>query len=435
VLGLGLLVAFATGVGLQVGPALRRPQAALDRGFASMMGALGQASSATGRAVAQTLTTAPSSSRPSLLASLRVEDQQAVEQAEQGRVDALGTSGSQARFCLGALEERATASGEILRGVQTLLGGPTGQGSGSAAAQQTALGDLEGALRLLGAADDLWGRCRLELARQPGRARLGSSRWLAGEGIWSDPALAAWVPVVADAPGLQPSPGITLGSPTTLPAAVAETGGVGPTYQLVALRRLGVRVVVQNDGNVVLPDVTLRAQLTPTGPLGRAGSVATTLSLPVQGIRTVSLPPLAVTPGADYLLVVQASTTPQGGLGPVTASSPTLSLGVAQEATVTAVVASANPVRVDQPVTYTATVTPALSGSPPPPGTVSFQDNGVTVPGCGAVALHQGVATCTLAYAHSGLHSITVTYPGTASLAGSVSPAITVTVTPAGRSA
>ncbi|MCK4176082.1 Ig-like domain-containing protein [Aciditerrimonas ferrireducens] len=429
--GVCLVVAFAVGVGLQVPRAMTAPERALDDGFGGMLGALGKASAATGRALGQSLTTAPSAQRLALLASLQVVDQQARAQAAEAQVD--GQAGPAAgASCLVALEDRADAAGLVDQAVGTLLGGATGLGAGSSKAQAQALVGMDQALSLVERSDAAWRSCTGQLARDPGRVQLPGSSWRNGEGIWSKAALAAWVPVVAASPGLQPAPSLALEVPTTRPAAVAGGGTSGP-YHLVAVRQLTLQAVLQNTGNVALRAITVSARLVPTGSLGRTAAVSTTLGLAAQALRPVTLPPLEVTPGASYTVLVTASASGGSAGGSVTASSQAMVVSVAQEATVTAVVASANPVAVDQAVTYTATVTPALNGSSPPPGRVVFDDNGAPVPGCGAVALHQGVATCTLAYAHTGLHSVTVSYPGTASLAGSVSPAITVTVTPARR--
>jgi hypothetical protein len=67
------------------------------------------------------------------------------------------------------------------------------------------------------------------------------------------------------------------------------------------------------------------------------------------------------------------------------------------------------PTTVGQTVTYTATVIPA-----PDAGTVSFTDgagNPATT-GCGAQSLSGGTATCTVAYASTGVFPVTATYSG-----------------------
>jgi hypothetical protein len=90
------------------------------------------------------------------------------------------------------------------------------------------------------------------------------------------------------------------------------------------------------------------------------------------------------------------------------------------QASTTVLVGSPNPAGIGQTVTYTATVT-GLGGSPT--GTVSFTDNGVPIPGCTAVPLVNGVATCTVAKGYPvsqvGVHTIVATYSGDATFPGS----------------
>ena len=77
--------------------------------------------------------------------------------------------------------------------------------------------------------------------------------------------------------------------------------------------------------------------------------------------------------------------------------------------TTTVVTSSSNPSTVGSNVTYTATVAPTPNG-----GTVAFTDNGVTLTGCGAVAVNTstGKATCTTKNGTFGSHSIVASYSG-----------------------
>ena len=65
---------------------------------------------------------------------------------------------------------------------------------------------------------------------------------------------------------------------------------------------------------------------------------------------------------------------------------------------------------VGQSVTFTVTV----SGSGTPTGTIDFQDNGVSIPGCASVALAGGVASCPTASLAPGSHAIKGFYSGSA---------------------
>jgi hypothetical protein len=88
--------------------------------------------------------------------------------------------------------------------------------------------------------------------------------------------------------------------------------------------------------------------------------------------------------------------------------------------TATSLVSSANPARVKQSVTYTATVTTQYGGAAT--GTVTFQDNGVTV---ATVALSGNQAAYSTEYRKGGSHAIMATYSGDVSNLGSTSATLT----------
>lgn len=78
---------------------------------------------------------------------------------------------------------------------------------------------------------------------------------------------------------------------------------------------------------------------------------------------------------------------------------------------------------VGQPVTFTVVVTGVS-----PTGTVDFQDNGVSIPGCSGVALSNGVATCTTNGLAAGSHPIRGWYSGDANNSAGIAGPITQTV-------
>ena len=95
------------------------------------------------------------------------------------------------------------------------------------------------------------------------------------------------------------------------------------------------------------------------------------------------------------------------------------------------VAASVKPSVSGQTVTYTATVSAVAPASGTRTGTVAFQDGGVVIAGCGAkAAAVAGTATCAIAYAGPGAHTITAIYSGDANFTGSTAAAITQTVNP-----
>src|SRR2546428_2848857 len=97
--------------------------------------------------------------------------------------------------------------------------------------------------------------------------------------------------------------------------------------------------------------------------------------------------------------------------------------------TATALASSANPSRVGQNVTYTATVTATAPASGTRTGSVDFQDGRATIAGCAAqpVSLN-GKATCIVSYAGPGSHTISPIHSGDTNLTTSPPPNLTDTV-------
>jgi probable HAF family extracellular repeat protein len=90
--------------------------------------------------------------------------------------------------------------------------------------------------------------------------------------------------------------------------------------------------------------------------------------------------------------------------------------------TTTAVQTSGTPLLVGSQVTYTATVSPAPDG-----GTVAFRSSGDAITGCSSRAVDPvtGTATCTTTLSNVGTTSITATYSGNQTHAGSGSASLT----------
>jgi hypothetical protein len=100
-------------------------------------------------------------------------------------------------------------------------------------------------------------------------------------------------------------------------------------------------------------------------------------------------------------------------------------LVVNRENTTTSLQSSGNPSVAGATITFTATVNPAPDG-----GTASFSAGGVTIPGCGAVAVNAatGKATCPATYGATGAHSIVAVYSGDASFSSSRSAPLNETI-------
>src|SRR6202035_5086533 len=116
---------------------------------------------------------------------------------------------------------------------------------------------------------------------------------------------------------------------------------------------------------------------------------------------------------------------------PNTVTATVLTSGGSGIATTTSLAVSSTTPAANENVTYTATVTPAQSG--PPSGSVEFLDGGIPIEACSnqqvIAAGSSAKATCTLSYPAGGTHSITATYLGDSTFAGSTSgPPQTVAV-------
>jgi hypothetical protein len=161
-------------------------------------------------------------------------------------------------------------------------------------------------------------------------------------------------------------------------------------------------------------------------PAGAGGSeisdcVPTVVSAGVAICTTSSL----TTPGPYSIVATYSGDASYAG-----AFSPTLTQTVSKNQTTTTVIDSDLLASVvDSSDSFAATVTPVPDG-----GTVAFSDNGVTIPGCAAIAVSttSGVAGgCDdhFAFSSQGNHTIVATYSGDANYAAS-SHMVTVAVGP-----
>src|SRR5439155_17137412 len=96
-----------------------------------------------------------------------------------------------------------------------------------------------------------------------------------------------------------------------------------------------------------------------------------------------------------------------------------------QATTTTVVTSSVNPSVTNQPVTFTASVTPS-PGSPTPTGTITFKD-GATTLGTGVLDVN-GQAIFTISTLLVGAHTVTAVYGGDNNAAGSTSVPLIQTV-------
>jgi len=72
-------------------------------------------------------------------------------------------------------------------------------------------------------------------------------------------------------------------------------------------------------------------------------------------------------------------------------------------------------------VTYTANVTPGITGASSPSGSVEFLDGGTPIASCASQTLTGGSASCQVSYTSPGTHSVTAQYLGDSNFTGSAS--------------
>jgi hypothetical protein len=146
---------------------------------------------------------------------------------------------------------------------------------------------------------------------------------------------------------------------------------------------------------------------------------ATTLGSVALSAGKAALTVSTLSPGSHAISVIYA------GDGNFNSSSAALTHAV-DKTTTTSLASSVNPSVFEQPVIFTATVTPNIAT-----GTVTFK-NGAGV--LGTTAVVSGKAQLTTGILAVGAHSITATYNGSATFLASTSPALSHTVNKAASS-
>jgi hypothetical protein len=144
----------------------------------------------------------------------------------------------------------------------------------------------------------------------------------------------------------------------------------------------------------------------------------------LSGTATFSITTLTV--GAHQLTAVYEGDGVHG-----TSTSPVFTETI-QETTTVTVTPSLNPSVSGNPVTFTATVTPAADGGTAPTGTVIFSDGSTVL---GSSALTGNAAAFTISTLTVGPHSITAAYNGDAENAANTSAALSQVVNPTASTA
>jgi sugar lactone lactonase YvrE len=222
-------------------------------------------------------------------------------------------------------------------------------------------------------------------------------------------ATAGVYTVTATSSGLSPSVAmVTVTANTHL-----ELDGVAPT--VASGGNLGIITVsVENGNGTVATSSTASITVTITGP-NEYSQTATAAA--VNGVATFNLSSFALAATGTYTVSATSPNIPSD-TSTVTVTAATTT------ATVTTLLAVPNPAIAGQPVTLTATVAPAPTGSPA--GTVSFYHGSTLL---GSIAVNSsGIAAFTTSSLPTGALIMTAAYSGNAGFGGSTSSALTETV-------
>lgn len=222
-------------------------------------------------------------------------------------------------------------------------------------------------------------------------------------------------------------------------------GNSNTLTQTVAQTATTTAVVSANPSSSVNQVVAYTATVTPaiTGAASPTGTVTFNAVSGAQNLvlcsspQTLSTTAGSTTASCSAALPVNGSwsvTAIYGGDGNFTTStSPAITQSVGKTVvTMTGISATAVAV-INNSIAFTATLTPSISGSTAPTGSVAFSDGGVQL--CGgpiAVSPASGgsvAATCPETFALAGTHNIAVTYSGDANFAGANAASV-VTVAP-----
>ena len=174
--------------------------------------------------------------------------------------------------------------------------------------------------------------------------------------------------------------------------------------------------------SVVNQPVAFTAVITPafTGTTLPTGTVTFTDTSTSTTLCTITVSATGTVPACNFAFLAAAthtvSATYNGDANFPKTSSNVVTEAVSQSTTTTAVAGAPSSSSVNQPVTFTATVLPTVSGTTIPTGTVAFTyvlNGGSPVTLCASQALSNlGIATCTDPLPAQGAYTITATYSG-----------------------
>jgi hypothetical protein len=199
------------------------------------------------------------------------------------------------------------------------------------------------------------------------------------------------------------------GSLTQSVVAAATTTALGSS---MASSVVGEPITLTATVNVTVPGAG-----TPTGRVAFTDGSTTVVGCGGQTLDSSAVATCIAAPGTASSHSFTA--TYGGDTNYSTSTSPPVSDSVTRATTATVLGSSSNSAVVGQPVTYTASIGVVSPGSGTPTGNFAFTDNGTTIPGCGAVTIGGGSASCSATYLSTGNDPIVATYSGDTNFATS----------------
>ncbi|MGH9047703.1 MAG: hypothetical protein ACRDVW_10380 [Acidimicrobiales bacterium] len=160
---------------------------------------------------------------------------------------------------------------------------------------------------LLVTADRSYKLARQEFVRAPGGSQLPTSVWVPSPVLWDPGAVDTAVNQLTSAPGLTPQVDVQVVAlaldPPALPPDPAGQQSAAGASEIPPTCRISVTAVVRNEGSVVVTKVPVQASVHDVAG-GTPFVVKKLVTLAPSGSRALSLPAMAVSPGATYTLTV-----------------------------------------------------------------------------------------------------------------------------------
>jgi hypothetical protein len=254
-----------------------------------------------------------------LQATLDGAVQQTADEADRAQLAAGATPlGSVATQFVDVFAQRAQAVSELRGAVYGFLGmqpiapadAPAGTGTPPAGASALlsatqATNRIAAAGALLAQSDSLYRSVRKSLSADAGHGRLPRSVWVTHPQLWQAGAVAAQVDLVATSSTLSPTHYVVLRTERLTPPALPTPQGTANGVSVISpTSRIGVTVVLANQGSSDEPHVTVRITLADQATGATATQVRTT-ALALGASVTLPQVTLRVKPSSAYLLTIQ----------------------------------------------------------------------------------------------------------------------------------